>query len=86
MISCFVAVDPDKNFPWSDWGSCSVSCGAGQKQRTRNCSIVEGTDFVCPCPRTETVECNLGSCPGKSKRSNQVINWYIALLILSFVC
>ncbi|XP_036410900.1 SCO-spondin [Megalops cyprinoides] len=38
--------------PWSQWSSCSRSCGAGVTSRRRNCVCDEGGDTTCP-PETE---------------------------------
>uniref|UniRef100_A0A0K0EBK8 Apple domain-containing protein n=1 Tax=Strongyloides stercoralis TaxID=6248 RepID=A0A0K0EBK8_STRER len=46
---------------WSEYGSCSCTCGYGIQQRRRVCSstyCIGGSDV-------ETVECNLGECPGE---------------------
>uniref|UniRef100_A0A0N4ZM45 Apple domain-containing protein n=1 Tax=Parastrongyloides trichosuri TaxID=131310 RepID=A0A0N4ZM45_PARTI len=46
---------------WSEFGSCSCTCGFGIQQRVRVCSAtycIGGSDV-------ETVECNLGECPGE---------------------
>ena len=48
---------------WSEWSSCSVTCGAGEQTRTRtcdnNCDGVQNDDL------SETQSCNNGDCPGK---------------------
>ena len=43
---------------WSAYGSCSLSCGDGQKTRSRTCS----TDGACVGDLTETIECSDGAC------------------------
>ncbi|CAL1543550.1 unnamed protein product, partial [Lymnaea stagnalis] len=49
---------------WSDWGSCSVTCGGGQQYRQRSCvqPLYGGAD--CVGPRNETQACNDKHCPG----------------------
>ncbi|XP_065056158.1 hemicentin-1-like isoform X2 [Rhopilema esculentum] len=48
----------DRYEPWSRWGSCNVSCGAGYQTRARTCK----PNFPgCPPPLSETEPCN-GSC------------------------
>ncbi|XP_037550324.1 SCO-spondin-like [Nematolebias whitei] len=47
--------------PWSPWSMCTVSCGHGQRTRTRRC---QDTDGGPSCSDTEQIEsCDLPSCP-----------------------
>ncbi|XP_020627814.1 mucin-like protein [Orbicella faveolata] len=50
---------------WSEFGSCSVSCGSGVQARNRTCSQPApahgGKD--CEGPAGETKECNTDPCP-----------------------
>uniref|UniRef100_A0A3Q3AAE4 SCO-spondin n=1 Tax=Kryptolebias marmoratus TaxID=37003 RepID=A0A3Q3AAE4_KRYMA len=47
---------------WSQWSTCMVSCGHGQRTRTRRCQDIEGGPS---CADTEQIEsCNLPTCPG----------------------
>jgi len=61
-----------KNCPvdgmWSSWGeysTCSVTCGAGTKQRTRTCTDPAPSNGGNTCAENdlETSGCNLGTCP-----------------------
>jgi hypothetical protein len=47
--------------PWGKWGDCSVECGGGIKQRTRDCL---GND--CVGPYTQTKACNTDPCVQKT--------------------
>ncbi|KAM4544149.1 SCO-spondin [Fundulus diaphanus] len=47
--------------PWSPWSSCSVSCGHGQRTRTRSCQDIEGGPSCVDTTQTES--CDLPSCP-----------------------
>lgn len=50
---------------WSDWGTCSVSCGGGSQDRTRTCTNPKpqygGAD--CTGNLKETQSCNTQNCP-----------------------
>uniref|UniRef100_A0A3Q2QHI6 SCO-spondin n=1 Tax=Fundulus heteroclitus TaxID=8078 RepID=A0A3Q2QHI6_FUNHE len=48
--------------PWSPWSSCSVSCGPGQRTRTRSCQDTDGGPSCVDTTQTES--CDLPSCPG----------------------
>ena len=52
---------------WSDFGACTASCGGGTKTRTRTVVGVPGeidvADREAQCPTTETLKCNVASCP-----------------------
>jgi len=49
---------------WSAWSFCTLSCGAGTKERNRDKKDV-GTQggTACPANHVETVNCNAQSCP-----------------------
>ena len=51
---------------WSDWGTCSETCGEGQKTRSRSCNNPApahgGGD--CDGAATESDTCNDGPCAG----------------------
>ena len=52
--------------PWGGYGSCSKSCGSGQKVRTRECnnpSPSHGGKGCIGSDREETI-CNTKGCPG----------------------
>jgi len=49
---------------WTEWPTCSSTCGVGSKQRTRDVeteAINDGTD--CLGDKTETAACNTDPCP-----------------------
>ncbi|XP_071164274.1 uncharacterized protein [Mytilus edulis] len=50
---------------WSSWGSCSTTCGAGSKARTRTCTnpAPVGAGSQCSGSTTESSSCNLVTCP-----------------------
>jgi len=49
---------------WSEWGSCSTTCGDGTKTRTRTKLVVENDIGVCNGQSMESDSCNLRACPG----------------------
>lgn len=53
---------------WSTWSSCSRSCGAGVKERSRDCTSPApqygGKNCSAFGAAKETVHCNLLQCPG----------------------
>ena len=48
--------------PWSEWSSCSLTCGLGQQTRTRTCD--QYCDGFQIDDLKETQSCNNGDCPG----------------------
>ncbi|XP_072234960.1 SCO-spondin [Leuresthes tenuis] len=47
--------------PWSRWSSCSVSCGRGQRWRSRSCQDTEGGPSCAEIMQRDT--CDLSPCP-----------------------
>ena len=48
---------------WSDWDSCSVSCGGGLMKRTRTCKGPDFTGAKCIGPFEEITSCSDFDCP-----------------------
>ncbi|KAL9955604.1 hypothetical protein ACROYT_G036949 [Oculina patagonica] len=52
---------------WGDWTKCSVSCGTGQRSRSRTCTNPPPSSGGKDCsglgPDKETGECDSGGCP-----------------------
>ena len=66
---------------WTAWVSsdCSVSCGGGLLNRTRNCLDDEGmidSDESCEGDAIETISCETQQCPGMSIRKSMFISRY----------
>ncbi|MEQ2210017.1 Adhesion G protein-coupled receptor B3, partial [Xenoophorus captivus] len=58
---------------WSQWSSCSVTCGQGSQVRTRTCVSPYGTH--CSGPLRESRVCNnTAPCPGSVSRRFLTIN------------
>jgi len=51
-----------KHGDWSDWSPCSLTCGVGEKTRTRKC--LQGNSQDCE-DESEAEPCHLGSCGAK---------------------
>ena len=56
---------------WGEWSAaspCSATCGAGTRTLARICNNPEPQNGgkLCPWSANKQVDCNEGSCPGKS--------------------
>lgn len=49
---------------WATWKDCSVTCGGGQRNRTRECNLPKHGGESCQGPVLETEDCNTQECPG----------------------
>ena len=47
---------------WSEWSSCSLTCGSGEQTRTRTC--VRSCNGIRNDELLETQSCNDDECPG----------------------
>ncbi|KAM7440987.1 hypothetical protein ABFA07_009879 [Porites harrisoni] len=54
---------------WSDWGSCGVTCGGGNRKRSRTCTNPSPANggLECPGASEETEKCNSSPCPVDGK-------------------
>ena len=52
--------------PWSDYDTCSATCGTGQRTRTRQCNNPAPSQWGDPCAgdNTQVKDCNTQACPG----------------------
>lgn len=48
---------------WSEWSSCTVTCGPGTQERTRECTPPRHGGKDCQGPSRESRECNERPCP-----------------------
>ena len=66
LYVCFHSVNGNWG-AWSEFGSCSVTCGTGEQSRTRQCNNpppANGGDN-CEGKITEDQDCNTEGCPGR---------------------
>jgi len=51
---------------WTQWGTCTVTCGNGTRTRTAQCNSPPPQFGGAPCSGTgsDTGPCNIVSCPG----------------------
>ena len=50
---------------WSEWDSCNVTCGGGEKARRRECDGPYFNGDPCEGPNEERLTCNTFNCPSK---------------------
>jgi hypothetical protein len=51
---------------WTEWTACSVTCGGGKRQKSRECVLPEGArsrDLFCPGESLVVKKCNENKCP-----------------------
>jgi len=58
---------------WSEWSSCSVTCGDGTQQRNRTCVPPQHGGLECQGPAEQIKSCNERPCPSKSIYINFVL-------------
>lgn len=58
---------------WGDWGDCSVTCGGGEKIRTRECDGPYYGGAPCPGSETDSEICGTDPCPSESFSRYQVL-------------
>jgi len=70
---CCPSCPEEKGFaPWSDWTSCSVTCGIGIKSRGRTCDRVH---FKCDGPTLETRSCVNDPCDNRIRVDGAWSHW-----------
>ena len=62
---CVVVVDGYWT-PWSNWDTCSVSCGGGSRSRERECIKPRHGGKPCEGNSSDGEECNTQHCPSRS--------------------
>ena len=67
--SCFISFTIPVNCKWSEWSSCSKTCGSGQATRTVEIPARKGGE---QCIGSKTKPCSLGDC--SSKHYEQYLN------------
>ena len=66
-VACVVATWND----WSNWGSCSLTCGGGSRTRTRTCT----TPNSCVGPNSQNLICNTVDCPNDEQIINETLRY-----------
>ena len=67
----FTLTDDVKHSSWGHWGACSVTCGSGQRLRSRTCTVTDRNgreverDYDYHCENTDTKNCLPRMCPSK---------------------
>ena len=56
---------------WSNWGSCSLTCGGGSRTRTRTCNVQNS----CVGPSSQNLVCNTLVCPGDEEIINDTLRY-----------
>ena len=51
--------------PWSNWVSCSKTCGTGSETRSRTKTKTERNGGTCSGSGSDSQPCNTQPCPGK---------------------
>jgi hypothetical protein len=62
---------------WSNWGTCSKTCGGGTQQRTKSITTQpQNGGRACPpsSELTESQTCNTQSCPQQTEKQDCVVN------------
>ncbi len=61
---------------WSDWGTCTVSCGQGQRNRYRLCNNPPAANggALCVGQTVSSLPCNNGMCPVPKGRNHAEVN------------
>ena len=82
VIWCFLLYIISVNGSWSewdDWGSCSVTCGGGNRTRLRTCTNPPPANggLDCKGPSEETGNCNANPCPGKIVFLFSIWSWWL---------
>ena len=75
---------------WSSWQPCSVTCGGGNRTRTRTCSYSapKWNRQECSGTNTSTERCNLHECKGRcflKDFSLKMISAYFDALVFSLL-
>ena len=66
---------------WSEWSTCSVSCGEGIEERTRGQIPAQHGGKSCVGDSVETTPCSNDPCPSEILHYNTVYTIYMLLII-----
>lgn len=61
---------------WTEWNLCSVTCGGGLRNRSRECDEAKFNGTDCVGPADESQICQTDPCPSKYS-----IHWLVSSLV-----
>lgn len=76
-LYCLFLVSDSTWSTWTAWSACSVTCGQGQKSRSRSCGNSTLDNQSCPGNNNETTNCQIQSCPGETDSLLFKDLWYL---------
>ncbi|ESO92404.1 hypothetical protein LOTGIDRAFT_120970, partial [Lottia gigantea] len=71
---------------WSDWGTCSLTCGNGTQVRTRTCDGPHFGGKECDPPGSESQACNTHPCPGTRHRFISFPSYIFTYILFPLIC
>ena len=82
LYICFIAASGWS--VWSNWESCSGSCGQGTTMRNRSCNSLDTSE--CTGGSFESQSCSLNPCPGEAHIFDYLISIFVEEVSLLSSC